>query len=462
MAFTNNATANAGAAATCGDALNALNGPTNCNSNISLLTIATAVLNNVSATGSKQIGIDVNSGSNLTLTNVTATGNGNEVAEDGVQIANLTGSLIVTGGTFKDNAANEFEVQNGAGSLTVTVSSATFSNTNLPTGATTPSNATANSGLFLATHGTASMNPTITSCTVDRIYAQGIRIDLANTSTMTVNIGPSSGAGSGNTLTNNNQAVSITGSNTGGITYNVRNNTINVSPAINAGASTNQIGVSKSASGGTWIGLIESNIIGNGTVNSGCEILGCNSIAINNNNSAGAHKLQIKSNTIQHPEGSGISILSGGGSDNSANSWIIQSNNISNPDQNAGAANPAILIQSGSTTFTDTTNTCADISGNTISGLWSLGTSHLSSIRVRSLSTVAGSFSLVGFNPATDYPDSAGAPAGTTGGIGNVGNVADYIRSVNPAVTNAPPGQNAASANVGGTSPAFSNSGGCP
>jgi hypothetical protein len=196
-------------------------------------------------------------------------------------------------------------------------------------------------------------------------------------------------------------------------------------------------------------------------VNSGCEVAGCASISIGNNNSTGAHKLQIKNNQIHDPEGSGISILSGGGTDASANSWIVQSNTITNPDQNAGAANPAILMQSGSSVGTDTTNTCADISSNTISGTWSLGTGHLSSIRVRSLTTAAGAFALVGFNPATNYPDDpTGVASSTTGGVGNVGNVADYIRSVNPGVTNASPGQNAASATQGAAT--FTNSGGCP
>ena len=463
MNFTNNATANLGAATTCGDALNGTNGPTTCNSNISLLSVTTATLNNVSATGSKQIGIDVNGGSNLTLTNVTSTGNGNEVGEDGVQIVNSTGTLTVSGGLYRDNAANQFEVQNGSGALTVNVASATFSNTAFPTGVTTPANTTSNSGLFLATHNTATMSPTITSCTVDRIYAQGIRLDMAGTSSMVANIGPSSGAGSGNNITNSNQAISITGSNSGGLTYNVRNNITNINPAVNAGGATNQIGVNRSTASGTWTGLIENNIVGNATVNSGCQIAGCDGIDITNN-SAGTHKLTIKGNNIQHTEGSGMVIISGGAPDSSTVSWTIQNNTISNPDQNAGAANPAIIIQSGTSIGTDSTNTCAEISGNTITGTWSLGTGHLSSIRVRSLTT-GGSFSLKGFNPATEYPDDpTGVVGSTTGPAGpsSLGNVADYIRQQNPGVSNASPGQNAASANKLAASPNFSGSVSCP
>ncbi len=462
MNFTNNATANLGASGTCGDALNGTNGPTNCNANIAMSSVTTATLTKISATGSKQIGIDVKGGSNLTLTNLTVTGNGNETMEDGVQITDLTGTLTVAGGLFKDNAANQFEVQNGVtGPLSVIVGTSTFSNTAFPTGATTPANTTSNSGLFLATHNSAVMNPTITNNVVDRIYAQGIRLDMAGSSSMTANIGPASGAGNGNTITNSNQAISVTGSNTGGLTYNIRNNSASIVPANVAGGATNQIGVARSTASGTWTGLIENNTVGTlGTANSGCQVAGCDGIDVVNN-SAGTHKLSILGNTIRETEGSGMVIIAGGAPDNSNVSWIVKNNTISNPEQNAGQANPAILIQSGTSVGTDTSKTCLEISGNTISGTWSLGTGHLSSIRVRSLTTAAGSFAIVGFNPATEYPnDPTGVSGSTTGAVGNVGNVADYIRQQNPGVTNASPGQNAASATQGAA--AFSNSGGCP
>jgi hypothetical protein len=469
MNFSGNGTGNLTASTTCGDALNGTNGPTNCNSNISLKSVATATLDNVAVTGSKQIGIDVNGGSNFTLTNLTVTGNGNETLEDGVQIVDLTGTLTVSGGIFRDNAANQFEVQNGvAATLNVAVDSATFSNTNFPTGATTPSNVTANSGLFLATHGASSstiINPTVTNSTFDRIYAQAFRADLAGATTMTINFGPNSGAGNGNTLTNDNQGVSITGANSGGLTYSVRNNNFQVNPGVMAGGATNQLGVAKSNPAGNWNGTIANNIIGTaGATNSGCVVVGCNGIDIGNNNSGGLHKLSITGNQVHNVEGSGIAILSGGGSDNSNASWTVQNNMIGNPDQNAGAANPGIIMQSGSSTGTDTTDTCADISGNTISGTWSLGTGHLSSIRVRSLSTAAaGSFSLVGFNAATEYAnDPTGVAGSTTGAAGTIGNVADYVRSLNPAVSNASPGQNAASASQLASAAAFTGAVACP
>ena len=207
--------------------------------------------------------------------------------------------------------------------------------------------------------------------------------------------------------------------------------------------------------------MIEGNTVGTvGVANSGCEIVGCAGISISNNNATGTHKVTIKSNQIHDTEGSAILVISGGGSDVSTASLTIQNNTISNPDQGATAANPAVLIQSGSTIGTDTSNTCADISSNTITGTWSLGTTHLSSVRVRSLTTVAGSFALLGFNPATEYPNSTSLIAACTGNVGTAGNVADYVRSVNPGITNSPDTQNATSATQGAA--AFTGSVSCP
>jgi len=45
--------------------------------------------------------------------------NGNEVSEDGVQLVNSGGTVTVTGtSTFRDNASNQLEAQNGSGVAT--------------------------------------------------------------------------------------------------------------------------------------------------------------------------------------------------------------------------------------------------------------------------------------------------------------------------------------------------------
>ncbi|MEA2568906.1 MAG: hypothetical protein QOI24_907, partial [Acidobacteriota bacterium] len=449
MNFTNNATGNLGVATTCGDALNGTNGPTNCNANISLLTITTATLNNVTATGSKQIGIDVNGGTNLTLTNVTATGNGNEVEEDGVQIVNLLGTLAISGGTYKDNAANEFEVQNGvAGTLTITADSATFSNTAYPTGVTTPSNTTANGGLFLATHGASGsiINPTVTNCIFDRIYTQAFRADMAGNTGMTILFGPASGAGNGNTVSNAGGGAIITGTNTGTVNFTIRNNGFTNNPAVQP--DTNSGGVisarKSSPANGSWTGTIQNNTVGtNGVAKSGCVIAGCIGINFDTSNASGNYTTTITGNSVFRTSGDGINVHGGGGSDSSVIRTTIQTNTLGDPEPNGQGAGGqtqgnAIFVEAG-TVAGDTTTVKAQIDTNTASGQWSTAF-NLSAIRVRQRFATT-TFCLTNYNPATNYG----------GGAGTNTSVSAFLTSANPAST-APVGYTVATATqTGGT-----------
>ena len=59
----------------------------------------------------------------LTLSGVSVERNGNEVGEDGVQLVNSGGTVTVNGAnTFRDNASNQFEAQNGSGTATFNIS----------------------------------------------------------------------------------------------------------------------------------------------------------------------------------------------------------------------------------------------------------------------------------------------------------------------------------------------------
>ena len=118
MTFTNNGVG--GNDLNCGDALGAsLNTSfvtsAACESNIHLQSVTTVVLNNVSANDGDAHGINGVAVDGLTLTNVDALRNGDMVGEDGVQLVNLTGTVNVAGGVFRDNASRSFEVQNNSG-----------------------------------------------------------------------------------------------------------------------------------------------------------------------------------------------------------------------------------------------------------------------------------------------------------------------------------------------------------
>jgi len=413
------------------------------------LNVATATLNNVTATGSKQIGIDVNGGSNLTLTNLTVTGNGNEVGEDGVQIVNLLGTLTISGGTYKDNAANEFEVQNGvAGTLTINADNAVFSNTTYPTTLTTQSNSTANGGLFIATHGALGsvINPTVTNCIFDRIYTQAFRADMAGNTGMTIHFGPAAGGGNANTVTNVGGGAIITGTNTGTVTYTIRNSSFINDPAVQPDQNSGGVISARKAApaSGTWTGTIENNTVGtNGVAKSGCVIAGCVGINADAGNASGNYTTTIDLNQVYRTSGSGINVTGGGGTDTSVIRTTIQNNSLGDPEPNGFGAGGqtqgnAIFVQAGSVAG-DATTVKAQIDNNTASGAWSQGF-NLSAIRVRER-FVTTTFCLTNYNPATNYG----------GGAGTNTSVAAFLTSANPAST-APGGSTVATATqTGGT-----------
>ena len=281
------------------------------------------------------------------------------------QIVNLRHTAI-SGGTYKDNAANQFEVQNGvAGTLTIAADGATFSNTSYPTSLTTPSNTTANGGLFLATHGSngSIINPTVTNCLFDRIYTQAFRADMAGNTGMTIHFGPASGAGNANTVTNAGGGAIITGTNTGAVTYTIRNSNFQNNPAVqpdqnSGGVISARKSAPASGTSGTWVGTIEGNTVGtNGAAKSGCVIAGCIGISADTSNVSGNYTTTIDSNSVYRTSGHGINVAGGGGTDSSVLRTTIQTNTLADPEPSGFGAGGqtqgnAIFVEAGSTAAT--------------------------------------------------------------------------------------------------------------
>jgi hypothetical protein len=472
MNFTNNATANLGTATVCGDIVSGSNnGPTNCNANISISGGSSNTnLTNVSATGSKQIGIDGNTVSNLTLNGVTVTGNGNEVGEDGVQLYNPSGTLTVNGSSvFTDNGASQFEVGMSTGTLSAPISASTFSITNYPGACAgvgpSPGNCTANAGLYFHANAgsTASMNPTVTGCTFSKMYSYALRWDAANGGTTgTVKFGQS-GAGNGNTFTNNGLGINIGHTGSGNVNYEIVNNILTNDTTVTTTFSTVPISTSF-ASGGTRIGLVDNNRVGvsGGAVASGCFVGNCNGIELTDSGATGTHQLTVTNNQVYHVNGGGIVITSSGNSTDTMRAKVTN-NTINSPDGNATAG---ILVQDGNTAGFGVSLTCLDVSTNTVSGLWASSTSHKSAIRI--LASNAIQFSLTNFNTGTEYAAgavTAGCTTQCTGTVGQNGNAADFLSQQNPATITAQTasGGSSASQNKVAASAAWTGAAGaCP
>ena len=237
MNFTNNGIG--GTVGSCGDALGATTDGTfvtaaGCLSNVHLETVTTATLTRVTANDGDGHGISGYQVSSLTLTGISVERNGNEVGEDGVQLVNSSGTVTVSGtSTFRDNASNQFEAQNGSGVATFTHLRRVLRPDQLPDdwccGSAESRVGTANSGLLISASSTANMTATVTGSTFDENYANGYLSDTAGGATMNITLGT---AGSGNVFTNNGVPIEIVNASTGALTYVIRNNTITNATAI--------------------------------------------------------------------------------------------------------------------------------------------------------------------------------------------------------------------------------------
>jgi hypothetical protein len=439
MNFTNNATSN-GPGANCSDIVSSRtnNGPANCHSNISLLSMTNVTLDNVSATLSNQIGIDGQSVNGLTMHGVTVTGNGDEVSEEGVQMANLTGTVLIDSNSlFKDDGASMMQIVNDSGTMNLTATNSTFSYTNFPATcggvAPSPGNCTAGEGLQMLAVNSATMNSTVTSCTFQNIYSWGLSQDFSNSSNGTVKFGQ---AGAGNTFTNCGLGTNITSGSgaTGTVNYEIRDNTETNNTAVTSTFNTTAYNVSFGGSA-TRTGLIDNNTAGTnsaGATASGCFVGGCDGIEVTDSAASGVHNVTITNNHVYHVSGAAIRVTSSGGSTDTFRAKI--SNNTANFPDNAGSVTAGILVQDGNSSPQGVFYTCLDITNNDIAGLWAAASSHKSAIRI--LATRAQQFSLTNFNTGTSYGPgavTAGCTSQCTGGVGTDGNAADFLSQQNPA-----------------------------
>jgi hypothetical protein len=345
MDFIGNGTAGAGVLPTaCANALTQSLGPVpaGCQANVYLQAVSAVVLDNVKANQSKAVGIWGNGLNGLTLTNVEARGNGDEVGEDGVQLVNQQGTVTVTGGTFKDNAARSFEVQNNSGSATVNITGAVFGNTLNPTAGTTPSTATAADTILLATNGTnsASITSVIKGSSFNNIFGRALNVNTEGNTSQNVSFGQS-GAGNGNAVTNVSFGTDVNGTTSGNVTYSVVNNTFsNVAGAVTAGARTLINARMGLGATGTWSGTVSDNTIGtNGVPASGCDAVTCGGISTDTAAIAGLHDVVITGNNIFRVRGNGIFVgLVSGVASTATMRTRIEDNDLQDPEDGTTGA----------------------------------------------------------------------------------------------------------------------------
>jgi hypothetical protein len=374
MTFTGNGTLNIDAAATAGDALNGTN--TNVAAGIDLQTVSGFTANNVTITGGVQIGLNGKGVSNLVLTNCSVQNAGNEVLEDGVQLVNLSGTCSVTNSTFTGNFHRQFEVQNSAGNLNLTMSGCTFDHLSYVS--------TGGQGMLLVGHTSATIVASIKSSLFKNNFGTAFTGQVINNGNVNITLGSNGLANTpaeGNTFTDNSGAIQMLSDNAGVLNYGIGNNVITVSAVVTSGFTPVTFRKGTNATGFVG-GTFGYNTIGNAAVaNSGTNSAGTNGLSITNEGLSGGMNITVSNNTIQRVAQRGMEVLL---QLNDNLNIAVLNNTFQNPNPSAVPGNRvghAIFMQSG-TDAADAGTLCAEIQNNNLTpGAWDDITSG--NIRVR-------------------------------------------------------------------------------
>ncbi len=293
----------------------------------------------ISASGDD--GIYGSSVTNFTLSQSTVTGNGNGVADEGLELDNVSGTATLNTVTVTGSAHNNVYIDNSTGTLsTLTVTNGAYQNTGATFGA---------HGILLTARSTATVSAiSITGATFASNYGSGVFVDAADTAVI------GDALIQNNTFTGNGSALTL--SQSGGATqsFRVLNNTL-------TGSATHAVNVfsSGTSTGGALNGRLVGNAIGqNGVANSG-SATGDGIRARIQAQTNGV--LLFDGNTIyQTPNGRGIDVL--GGSDS------LDVTVINNTVMPQAASTPLAAIYIGSANLNGTQNGVvrSDVRGNTV------------------------------------------------------------------------------------------------
>ena len=382
---------------------------------ILLNTTGAVSLTGISVNNNGDNGIHGTSVNGLTLSGVTVNGNGNAVGERGVYISGLTGTATISGSTFSGNFDHNVNLINNAGTLNLTVTSSTFSNSNGPNG---------NDGLLLESNGNAVTTAHISGSTFNNNAGDHFQFATNGTGNSQNNI-----TFTGNTLTTTN-ATNILG---GGVTISpsggddlvvaVTNNTIT---GHQMGGAINVNGVA-TTTGANIQATITGNVIGTAGVGSSGAAAGGVGIATQLGGD-GTLTALVTNNQVYEINGTyGIyGVASGGtaagrGAGGAQLNLTLTNNIITNTGATPVNLVNAIRVEGGTSLGTSNELIQAQISGNTINATTTTGTA----IRVRAAS-------------ASNASPPGGITyqlRGYTGGATDLAAVAAYVSAQNSGVT---------------------------
>jgi len=329
---------------------------------IALTTTRSVSLSWMNVTASQESGILGSGVVGLDLTSDVLTGNGNDSADDGIRIANLTGTNTWASVTVSGSARNNVFVDNSSGTLaSLTVNGVSHFDS---VGASFGSN-----GFLVQARGTA----VITSGLVDgatfanNYPARGLtvqsqeggRIGDASTNAFVVQ---------NSSFTNNGLQASFEQSGSADLTFKLLNNGPMTMPNNPSGTShAVNVFSSSTSTGGTVRGRISGNTIGNAGITGSGSAIGSGIRGLIQGKTVAT--LLVANNTIrQVPQGRGIDLQFLGPLDASGvagNQDVTVTNNDVNPQDSTGFPLSAIYVAADSQGG-GTVTTRADIHGNIV------------------------------------------------------------------------------------------------
>jgi len=215
----------------------------------------------VNVVNSGDDGIHANAVANFALNRANVNNNGNSTSDDGLQFGEASGSVVgvlgtvsVTNTSVSANAHNGFWLRNTSGTLSsFTVSGSTFNDVNDTTGA--------NAFLFEGSGTSTLTSGTISGSTFQNNTPQrALEVqahETATVGTMTV---------SGNTFVNNGIQASFTQDTSANLTFKFINNGSVATPMTGSLLQNVNVFSSSQSTGGTLVGTISGNRIGNPAV----------------------------------------------------------------------------------------------------------------------------------------------------------------------------------------------------
>ncbi len=320
---------------------------------IALTNASNVSLSNMNVQTSGDDGINGANVNGITLAGVSVINNGNSTTDEGIELTNPAGAIILTNTTATGNAHNNVwidDADNSGGNSSLAVTGGSYGNHVV-------ANGNANHGMLVTIRGTATLGAsTISGATFENNRVIGLQVtagDTASISDFTV-----TGSTFRDTGTGNSQEISMdfAKAQQSNMTVKVLSNTV-------TGHNSHGMNFFTAAGAGTtgnYNARIEGNIIGSaGTINSGSAIGNC--MRININGDADASVL-VNNNTLrQCPNGRGIEAI---GRNGTGGLDITITNNDINPQDTSGFPLAAIFAQSNTLTIGNTVR--ADIRGNTV------------------------------------------------------------------------------------------------